>query len=641
MKHLSLAARYRPQSFAEVAGQDMVKNILSRTAAEDKPAAAYLLSGTRGVGKTTVARIFAKALNCEHAPAAEPCNQCDQCRKITQGIHVDVTEIDGASNNGVDDVRALRETVGFAPMEARYKIFIVDEAHMLSRSAFNALLKTLEEPPKGVVFLFATTEIHKFPPTILSRCQQFVFRHLSEDALMAHMANILQKEQITYEDSALRLVARRAAGSVRDSLSLLDQTLALGEKNLTAEVTRQVLGLAGQEFFTEMFDAMHRQDCAAIVRLCRQLLANGIDIGFFVRELISHLRTLFLLVQGGAAIVPSLDLTKDEAAQWQAIAPQFTASHLHAAWQMALDAQYDIVHSLEPAAALELLLFNIALLPRLLPVAHIHAQGTAQTPQSAPAATGSQQPVPAVLPQKKSTSNTVTPPTQMTQLTQPVGHEGAQQAAAAAKANTPVANGYKTNASGASASGTNAPGARTPGTSNSGAQPTATATTTASGTATDNTGENGTTTASSANDKAAEPPQAKSEGAPDWPAFCDFCEELRQSQLPELPARLLRTATATWTDDALRIAPADNFSYSELDRQRNAIATALRAYDQRARQIVIVPPPPRRTRSELLEEFGKRPEIAICQEVLGARLTDCKPVPQKQTHCVNQGDPHA
>ena len=162
MKKLSLAARYRPQTFAEVAGQDMVKTVLSRAAAEDKVAAAYLLSGTRGVGKTTIARIFAKALNCEHAPTAEPCNECAQCRKITQGSHVDVAEIDGASNNSVEDARALRETIGYAPMEGRYKVFIIDEAHMLSRSAFNALLKTLEEPPARVVFIFATTEAHKF-----------------------------------------------------------------------------------------------------------------------------------------------------------------------------------------------------------------------------------------------------------------------------------------------------------------------------------------------------------------------------------------------------------------------------------------------------------------------------------------------
>ena len=209
----------------------MVKAVLSRAAAEDRPAAAYLLSGTRGVGKTTIARIFAKALNCQHAPGPEPCNQCEQCRKITQGVHVDVTEIDGASNNSVEDARSLRETIGYAPMEGRYKIFIIDEAHMLTRNAFNALLKTLEEPPERVVFIFATTEAHKFPITIVSRCQHFVFRHLSEDALFAHLTAVLRKENAAFEEGAVRLIARRAAGSVRDSMSLLDQALDLAARN--------------------------------------------------------------------------------------------------------------------------------------------------------------------------------------------------------------------------------------------------------------------------------------------------------------------------------------------------------------------------------------------------------------------------
>ena len=368
MKHLSLAARYRPQNFAQVAGQDMVKAVLSRAAAEDRPAAAYLLSGTRGVGKTTIARIFAKALNCQHAPGPEPCNQCEQCRKITQGVHVDVTEIDGASNNSVEDARSLRETIGYAPMEGRYKIFIIDEAHMLTRNAFNALLKTLEEPPERVVFIFATTEAHKFPITIVSRCQHFVFRHLSEEALYAHLTAVLRKENAAFEEGAVRLIARRAAGSVRDSMSLLDQTLALGGEELTVAATRQVLGLAGQELFAELFAALHGQDCTAVANLCTQILQQGVDIGFFMRELAGNLRNLFLLRQSGQAIVPSLRLPADEAAMWQEIAPRFSAAHLHAAWQMTLDAQRGIVQSPEPAAALELLLLNLALLPQLLPV---------------------------------------------------------------------------------------------------------------------------------------------------------------------------------------------------------------------------------------------------------------------------------
>ncbi|MDE5833438.1 MAG: DNA polymerase III subunit gamma/tau, partial [Desulfovibrio sp.] len=213
MKHQSLASKYRPQTFAEVVGQDLAIAALSRAAATDRVAPAYLLSGTRGVGKTTIARIFAKALNCENAPAPEPCNECSHCRRITAGNHVDVNEIDGASNTGVDDVRALRENIGYLPMEGRYKIFIVDEAHMLSKNAFNALLKTLEEPPSHTTFIFATTEAHRFPATIVSRCQHFVFRSLPEDAIFARLCDILRRENYQYDESAARMIATRAAGS--------------------------------------------------------------------------------------------------------------------------------------------------------------------------------------------------------------------------------------------------------------------------------------------------------------------------------------------------------------------------------------------------------------------------------------------
>ncbi len=368
MKHASLAAHYRPQTFAEVTGQDMITTVLSRAAAEDRVAAAYLLSGTRGVGKTTIARILAKALNCVHAPTAEPCNQCANCQMITKGNHVDVTEIDGASNNSVEDARALRENIGYAPMEGRYKVFIIDEAHMLSRSAFNALLKTLEEPPPRVVFIFATTEVHKFPITIVSRCQHFIFKRLSEDGLVAHLSRVLTKEEITFDPQAVRTIARRANGSVRDSMSLLGQTLALGESTLSMDSTRAVLGLAGQELFTTLLEAIAREDCPAVMELMHKLSDQGIDIGFFLHELIGLWRTLFLLREAGEGIIPSLGLTQEESELWLAVAAQFSAAHLHAAWHMTLDTQRKIIHSPEPAAALELLLINLALMPRLLPL---------------------------------------------------------------------------------------------------------------------------------------------------------------------------------------------------------------------------------------------------------------------------------
>lgn len=384
MKHLSLATRYRPQTFAAVAGQPLAATALSRAAAADKVAPAYLLSGTRGVGKTTIARIFAKALNCEHAPGPEPCNECAQCRHITAGNHVDVSEIDGASNTGVEDVRALRETIGFLPMEGRYKIYIIDEAHMLSKNAFNALLKTLEEPPAHTVFIFATTEAHRFPATIISRCQHFVFRHLSEDAIYAHLANILHLEKTEFEETAVRLLARRAAGSVRDSLSLLDQALAVAGGRLTAATVREALGVAGPELFDQLLEAVAAKDMARIMELAGGLLESGVDMGFFTRELGVMWRNLFLFRQSGEKILPALaNLTEDEKIFLKKHAPAFTPAHLHSAWQMTLESQRGIAQSPEPGAALELLLLNLALLPRLLPVGSVSpdsVQGVAEAP---------------------------------------------------------------------------------------------------------------------------------------------------------------------------------------------------------------------------------------------------------------------
>ena len=392
----SLAALYRPQTFAEVVGQDMVKSILSRAAREDRVAPAYLLSGTRGVGKTTIARIFAKALNCEHAPAGEPCNQCEACRRITQGSFVDVVEIDGASNRGIDDIRRLRDAVGYAPLEGRYKVFIIDEAHMLTKEAFNALLKTLEEPPARVTFILATTEQHKFPVTIVSRCQHFVFRQIPEATLEAHICNILDREGRPFEQEAAHLIARRAAGSVRDSMSLLGQVLALGcapGEALTARMSREVLGLAGQEVMDRLITALASHDTAGIASLVRELLAQGADMGFFLRELGSLWRNLFLIKQAGRDAAQELELPQSECDRLADMAGRFTLTYIHAAWQMTLDSQRRILTSLEPSAGLELLLLNLAMLPRLLPLEELGGM-----PLSASASSGPGSPVSKPLP---------------------------------------------------------------------------------------------------------------------------------------------------------------------------------------------------------------------------------------------------
>lgn len=374
MANISLAAKYRPQTFAEVVGQDTVKKVLSLAAAQDKVAPAYLLSGTRGVGKTTLARIFAKALNCEHAPTGEPCNECEACRRITQGAFVDVVEIDGASNRGIDDVRKLRDSVGYSPLEGRYKVIIIDEAHMLTKEAFNALLKTLEEPPRGVVFILATTEQHRFPITILSRCQLYVFKQVPEQNIEQHLAKVLKNEQIAYEDDALSLIARRAMGSVRDAMSLLGQCLALSPNDiegfkLESRVVRQTLGLAGVEVMDRLLQAMQNQDVAKTTMLVRDILAEGIDIGFFLGELTRLLRNLFVLKEAGKDVLADLPLR--EVVRLEEQASYFSAAFLHAGWQMVLENQRRILQSYEPASALELLLLNLTLLPRLLPLENV------------------------------------------------------------------------------------------------------------------------------------------------------------------------------------------------------------------------------------------------------------------------------
>ncbi len=369
MANASLATKYRPQTFQDVVGQNTIKTILSKASEQDKIAPAYLLCGTRGVGKTTLARVFAKALNCENSPIAEPCNVCNNCKQITQGAFVDVVEIDGASNGLVDDVRKLRESVGYSPLIGRYKVIIIDEAHMLSKGAFNALLKTLEEPPKHVVFVLATTEQHKFPITILSRCQQFVFTQVSEAEIEKHLQKVLGNEGIRFEEQALKLIARKASGSVRDSMSLLGQCLAFmfdESEELSEAKVREVLGLVGLELMDKILTCLYEQDIAKLTHLIQDLLSNGIDLGFFLKEFSTIWRNLFVLKQSNHNAAFSMPIK--ELARLESHASKFTLTYIHAAWQMTMDNQRRILQSLEPASALELLILNLALLPKLLPI---------------------------------------------------------------------------------------------------------------------------------------------------------------------------------------------------------------------------------------------------------------------------------
>src|SRR5437660_4179922 len=249
-----LARRYRPQTFTDLVGQEPVARALANALKSNRVAHAYLFTGARGVGKTSTARILAKALNCVNGPTATPCGECEICRSIATGEDVDVLEIDGASNRKIDEIREIRGNVQYRPSRARYKIYIIDEVHMLTQQAFNALLKTLEEPPPHVKFIFATTEVQRIPVTILSRCQRFDFAHVGTQKIFEQLKHVVAKEGLQADDEALHIVARRAAGSVRDSQSLLDQLLAFADGKLTAEKVHALLGTAGDDRVAELAD---------------------------------------------------------------------------------------------------------------------------------------------------------------------------------------------------------------------------------------------------------------------------------------------------------------------------------------------------------------------------------------------------
>jgi DNA polymerase-3 subunit gamma/tau len=274
-----VARRYRPQRFADVVGQDHVVRALRNAIQLNRIAQAYLFCGTRGVGKTSIARIFAKCLNCVKGPTEEPCQVCDICESVALGQDVDVIEIDGASNNGVEQVRELRQNAALRPSRARHKIYYIDEVHMLTTPAFNALLKTLEEPPPHVKFLFATTEPNKIPITVLSRCQRYDFAGITPAAIAASLSAICGQEQVEAEPEALQVVARRAGGSLRDAQSLLERLLASGSSRLTVDVVHELLGTASDDRLLEMMEALADHDAATALRLVEESASQGVQPG--------------------------------------------------------------------------------------------------------------------------------------------------------------------------------------------------------------------------------------------------------------------------------------------------------------------------------------------------------------------------
>lgn len=317
-----LARRYRPRGFADVVGQEHVAQALKNAINSGRVAHAYLFTGARGVGKTSMARIIAKSLNCPHAVDGDPCNECDVCESIARGSDVDVQEIDGASNRGIDDIRQLRANVNIRSMRSRYKVYIVDEVHMLTKEAFNALLKTLEEPPPSVKFVFCTTEPNKLPDTILSRCQRFDFGTIETSSILNRLQQIADLEGRTVEPAALALVSRRAAGSMRDSQSLFDQVLAFGADPVTAAAVHRLLGTAPDERIVELFEGIIGQDRVKVLEEFNSTLSEGVQLGEYTDQLLSYLRDLMVLA-GGAKSIPLLSVSEDcrgkvseQAARW-------------------------------------------------------------------------------------------------------------------------------------------------------------------------------------------------------------------------------------------------------------------------------------------------------------------------------------
>lgn len=350
------ARKYRPGTFQDLIGQPHVVQTLVNAITSNRIAHAFLFSGTRGVGKTTVARILAKALNCERGPIATPCDVCPSCLEIAQGTSVDVIEIDGASNTGVDDVREIRENVKFSPFRGHYRIYIIDEVHMLSNSAFNALLKTLEEPPAHVVFIFATTEIHKIPATILSRCQHYNFRRIPKGEIAQRLRHIADHEGITVEDRSLTAIARASEGSMRDALSILDQTVAFSGKTIHHSDLETLLGSVPREHVRGMITAIINQDSPAALGIVAQLLDQGHDIRAYCAELVEHVRNLLV-----AAVVPStqtlrslIEASPDDIDQVIADAQLFTTEQLQELFRICSQAEDALRSSAHPRYVLEM-----------------------------------------------------------------------------------------------------------------------------------------------------------------------------------------------------------------------------------------------------------------------------------------------
>ena len=375
MAYVALYRRWRPESFADLVGQEHISRTLSRAVTSGQTSHAYLFTGPRGTGKTSTAKILARALNCAEGPTLTPCGVCDSCRSISDGSSMDVFEIDAASNRGIDEIRDLRESVKFAPTEGHYKIYIIDEVHMLTTEAFNALLKTLEEPPERVIFILATTEPHKVPATIQSRCQRYDFHRITVTEIRDRLLYVCKESDIAAEEDALGIIAAQADGGMRDALSILDQCMALAEGTLTAERVQEALGLVGRAWIRRMAGEIAARDAAALIAQLSELLQSGRELKQVLAELAQYFRQLMIAGVGGA--VSAAELCAGDAEELRMDAAQFTQEEIMAILRRLNETMQELRTSPQPRIAVETLLIGLC-----------HTEGTAPSGESTAPPTG-------------------------------------------------------------------------------------------------------------------------------------------------------------------------------------------------------------------------------------------------------------